>query len=627
MKINLKFRFAFFSIILTLLACIVEGTAGIPEPPMILFGEIQNQDGNPASAGKLTVQISNSQGSEIFTVQADVDVEAEQTSFLARIPVESQVIDSIKNALTLGQQCLINFTYNGNTLESSELQSPVLVDRGKIIGPLNLQIGETVGNPPSFISILPENPIIQVGEAVQLTLVAQDLDGDTLNFMADPLDNLSIISFGQTGTTATLIVEFMGTEQNRGDNPIQFIVSDGHSQDSRTIHIIVGESSTTLHPELVYEFDQSTLLDDGWAEIPGGFISAPPASQSPLQFDFDPSLITTSTDKKGLAIYAQDSQVSFFYALQAIQTEVPVLLRMTVRANTPYTQIALVALQGDAAQGTIDGSIATHILATSSLEMGEERQILLLYEPFSMTTLTPAFQVAAVAGAPMTTVLIDRFEIYKIQPDSSVPAELLDFVSDNGNSSPSPAPGSDTPTFVYEWDQNSLLDCGWLEIPGGFVEAEAGYVLPVSLLNNQIPSSTDKKGLAFLNRSGEVNFIYTAQPFDTQGHPVLLRAVVQSDNPDAQFALVALKGDLTSGVDVDSSIATNIPISLQSMVDRETKLLLLYQPDSGNWITPALQVAGTGESKQVKFMVDRMEIFRLDPSYSYPGTLFQSKTE
>ncbi|MGC9327508.1 MAG: hypothetical protein ACP5I1_07725 [Candidatus Hinthialibacter sp.] len=594
--------------------------AGIPEPPMILYGNVVTEAGGPAPLGNLTFQFTDSQDNLVLSVGADMASVNNQSMFMARVPIEFQIAEKIQNALTLGAQYRIAASYNGSIIETQELAA----QRGAVLGPIQLSLAGDFGNPPVLVSVEPSSAQIGVGESVPLTIIAEDLDGDVLTFTAQPLAYLNVLSLIQSGVTATLVVEYYGTAQNQGVNQIQFIVSDGVQQDSKTVTITVGGASPSFLPDVAYEFNQNSLAANGWGEIPGSFIEAPAASHAYFDFSVDPSLIPSSADRKGLAVNAQAGQVSFFYALNALQTPNPILLRLTARSNSPDVQVGLAALKGNISTGEVDGSIATHIPATSANMIPGERQITLIYEPDGASLITPAFQVAAGENAPMSTVLIDRLEAFDLSLARAVPAAALDFVSDSGVLSPPAVQSNPAPDYVYEFDQNTLAGCGWLEIPGGFIEAPAGYVLPMPLLETEIPSSADQKGLWFLTRENEVNFIYTAQPFDTQGFPVLLRAAVQSDNPNVQCALAALKGHLATGAGVDASIATNIPAAMHNMTNQEAILQIIYEPDSGTWITPIVQVAGLGDSQQAKVMIDRLEIYRLNLTSSYLGELFQT---
>lgn len=190
------------------------------------------------------------------------------------------------------------------------------------------------------------------------------------------------------------------------------------------------------------------------------------------------------------------------------------------------------------------------------------------------------------------------------------------------------------PLEVYEFDQIDLEADGWVEIPGGFIEAKAGRITPFDFSPDLIPSSRDGRGLAISVKAGEVALIYPKKPINTRGGPVLIRMTVRADRPEASVALAALKGDLTTGEGVDWSIATHIPATAASFVDKERRLILVYQPDepvgivtSGpvrepdepvgvTPISPLIQVACTLEPEQstvVTVFVDKMEVLALDP--------------
>ncbi len=177
---------------------------------------------------------------------------------------------------------------------------------------------------------------------------------------------------------------------------------------------------------------------------------------------------------------------------------------------------------------------------------------------------------------------------------------------------------------MYEFDQTDLFSNGWKEIPGGFTGASPGTVSPLSFVGPFIPSSQDKVGLRIIVNAGQVAFIYGLDPIQTAGAPILLRVTVRADAPGAAVALAALKGDLSSGQAVDGSIATHIPATASSLVEGERRLVLLYQPDSPDVVTPIIQVAATGQSGAVSVFVDKMDVLRLDLSVSYPGSIFSS---
>jgi len=163
---------------------------------------------------------------------------------------------------------------------------------------------------------------------------------------------------------------------------------------------------------------------------------------------------------------------------------------------------------------------------------------------------------------------------------------------------------------LYEFDKPTLQENGWIEIPGGLTGAPKGSVELFNFNANEIPSSQDKKGISFTVKPGKVVFIHAKEPINTEDAPVLLRLIVRANKPSAAVALLALKGNMVSGKELDGSIATHIPASASSFIDKERCLVLLYQPDSGNEITPAIQIAATGRTDEVSVLVDKLEVYR-----------------
>lgn len=608
------------------IAIVESGRAGIPEPPMVLFGNVVFQNGQPASSGNLEFRITTVNNQPVLTVNAQVAPIQEGVNFIARLPIESGVAETIQNALVFGNQYVIQAFLNGKAVSSPIVNQPFFATRGFVLGPFQLVSGESVGNSPTIVSVNPSAPQIAVGQSVHITIVAEDLDMDPIQFTANPLLHLSLVSFQQNGTTATVVIEYFGTQANVGNNVLQIVASDGKTQDSVNIPIQVGDTLSAPQPDLVYEFDRATLAEDGWAEIPGGFTSAVPGFILPTDFSFDPTLVPSSSDKKGLVINVQPGQVTFIFSQASFNTEGhPVLLRMSVRSDSPGAQVALVALKGGMSSGTVDGSIATHIPASAASMMTQERQMTLLYEPDGLNTINPAIQVASSSPTDPATILIDRLEIYKVRPTSAFPIALFDKNADMNPITVAEVSPPAAPAVVYEFDQATLQANNWKEIPGGFLGATAGFILPSGLTGSQIPSSVDKKGLVFLSRTGDVNFIFAGAPVDTLGFPVMLRATVQTDNQNAQVALVALRGDLNSPTGgVDGSIATLIPANSAGMAGQERKLTLIYEPDQGTTITPAFQVAGVGVQAQVTVYLDKIEVYRLNPAQTFMGSFFRS---
>ncbi|MEW6237361.1 MAG: formylglycine-generating enzyme family protein [Candidatus Omnitrophota bacterium] len=175
--------------------------------------------------------------------------------------------------------------------------------------------------------------------------------------------------------------------------------------------------------------------------------------------------------------------------------------------------------------------------------------------------------------------------------------------------------------FQYEFEQPTLLENRWSAIPGGFqLGTPAGRVAFAAFNSGEMPSSNDKLGMQVQVQGKQVAFLLAMNPIQNQGKPVLLRLIARANGLDAQLALVALKGDLQTGENMDGSIATHIPANSSKMIESEYCLTLLYQPDSGTDITPAIQVAGTGGFGVTTVWIDRLEVYLVEDA------LFASKS-
>nr|HQH73245.1 hypothetical protein [bacterium] len=153
-----------------------------------------------------------------------------------------------------------------------------------------------------------------------------------------------------------------------------------------------------------------------------------------------------------------------------------------------------------------------------------------------------------------------------------------------------------SPMLVYEFDKTTMLENGWTDATSGFSGQAPGTAAPITFPPGAFTSSQDQRGLAITVKPGEVAFMQTFFPLQTEGSPLLLRLTVRANAPDASVALAALRGNLNNGNGVDGSIATHIPASAASFVDQERRIVLVYEPDSGDLITPLIQVAATGKT-------------------------------
>jgi len=377
--------------------------------------------------------------------------------------------------------------------------------------------------------------------------------------------------------------------------------------------------------EWVYEFDQASLEANGWTAIPGGFIPNTPAGTIAARSFFGKP-IPSSQDNKGLIVTVEPKQVAFLYAGNPVATGGhPVLLRLTVRADGAGAAIALVTLKGNLAAGTVDGSIATHIPTSAANFVNQEYTLALLYEPDQGEWLTPAIQVAS-TGQAATTVLIDKLEAIQLVSSQAFSGQAFSSQAMTHSALVSAVPKTAQPLLTYEFKESDLDQCGWSSIPGGFVpNTPAGTIFASGFFGNPIPSSTDKHGAILSVQPGQVVFMYAKEPIPTGGKPLLFRAVLSSDGANAAVALVALKGNLAASA-VDGSIATHIPANCASLVNAERCLTLLYQPDQGDLVTPVIQVAGGNANQGAAVLLDRLEVYALDPEEAYWGALCGSQS-
>lgn len=126
-----------------------------------------------------------------------------------------------------------------------------------------------------------------------------------------------------------------------------------------------------------------------------------------------------TTDGRGLHILLAPGQALTLVATAPVNTfDLPVLLRLSVRADTAGARVALAALDGAGA-----GSVASFIPVNSVSFLNRYRRLELLYNPDS-DAIIPIVQVVHVSGDTMN-VYLDNFEAYAIPKGAMVSAEFL----------------------------------------------------------------------------------------------------------------------------------------------------------------------------------------------------------
>lgn len=462
---------------------------------------------------------------------------------------------------------------------------------------------------------------IAVEETVTFEVTATDTDGDLLEFSSAPSDAIEITSTSQLGNTATALFTFTGSTSNLGTNKIQLIVSDGTTQVTKIITIEVNKDDQPIpEPDIVYEFDKPTLSDNSWGEMPGGFGGAEPGITT-IQ-NFSGETFRNSVDNQGLSINVRAGEVTFLYAIDSVNTGgQPVLMRLYTRANAKDANVFLVALRGSILTNEyLDGSIAYTAPKFSDSFVNNESCITVIYEPDEGTIFVPVIQV--VGQKNPTNVMIDRLEIYKLTTEP-YPAEYF-----SNNMLPEKLNGSSSTnspsTLVqYEFDKSSLVKSGWSEMPGGFDGETPGITTVQGFIGNTFISSNDQVGLAINVRPGEVTFLYANSAVNTNGNPVLMRLKARSMDENGRLFLVGLKGEIATATNLDGSIAYHSPATTKSFVDKEKDMVILYQPDDGELITPVIQVLG-GSGGPSTIYIDRMDVYELKAGEYYDSELFRA---
>ena len=166
-----------------------------------------------------------------------------------------------------------------------------------------------------------------------------------------------------------------------------------------------------IEPMIDYEFNGVSLRESGWAELPGGFASEPSAEIERVSLD---GMVSSSMDQEGLSVSIDPGEVGFLYAQNAIISDTPVLMRLTLQATSPDAMLFLLALKGDFAAGEAEGSLAIDNPVTSRAFMNKEGALIVVYQPDGGNVFTPLIQVANPTGDEEVTVYIDRMEVYSI---------------------------------------------------------------------------------------------------------------------------------------------------------------------------------------------------------------------
>jgi len=174
-------------------------------------------------------------------------------------------------------------------------------------------------------------------------------------------------------------------------------------------------------PVHVYNFAQGTVEAAGFAQVPGGFLAgSTPGLSSISSIPF--GWTSPSADNRGVMFTCNPGEIQLIMASPAIGVgQQPTLIRMTARASSGEGTFALAALDG-----SLDGSIAYDIPASTAYMTGGFTQAAMLYEPTKTDSAVVVLQLAvpATASGPVS-VYVDQIEVIPFVPGTLLEASDL----------------------------------------------------------------------------------------------------------------------------------------------------------------------------------------------------------
>lgn len=221
--------------------------AGVPQPGITLFGLVTDVNtGLPVTNGTLRITYAIP-GGKAVTVETQLAA-GDGFNYLVQIPLESAAPGSpvSANALELPASSVTYsriFNFEGNEALSESVTLTPEEHRGRIeqkdlaVDLLEPPVGEN--RPPAILQVNPESAEIAVGETIEIEVTASDGDNDPLTFSTIPDGAAEQVSVNQVGGTANAVFSFAGTNENVGENTIQFVVSDGEAEDASAATVTV----------------------------------------------------------------------------------------------------------------------------------------------------------------------------------------------------------------------------------------------------------------------------------------------------------------------------------------------------------------------------------------------------
>ncbi len=387
---------------------------------------------------------------------------------------------------------------------------------------------------------------------------------------------------------------------------IQVNLSDnaGNQADEVTLQFNA-QSVAQIDPLKATDFNSLENLTDRWM-ISAGFGG---------QEQGEAALEIGSPEEKSVIFTMDSDEVSFMIANgeNSLQAEGPVLYRARIASN-PNCQVSVGAIRGifESFQD-VDGSLFYNSPAGANAFDGVRS---LIFDPHASSLQSPFIQAYGLTGAEAVQARLDWIQMYQIE--SSKPylgnlfgqADVGDFIlPENTAYILNPSPDVEYP-FATDLTEN------WTIIAGGFNNAETASVERVSFDPGYFETSADNQGIEFTASDGQVILLMTQQPI--QAKRVLMAMTYRTDSPQNNIFFGAV--DMTSG-----HVGVNYIIDPTPILGNEMRMLVLFEADAENLISPLIQVAGANEGIAAKVAVDRIEIYALQDDEIFTGSIFNQE--
>ncbi len=193
---------------------------------------------------------------------------------------------------------------------------------------------------------------------------------------------------------------------------------------SGTLNIEINNPPTEIHEPIllrVYDFRYSTLEENGWLHMSGGFTELSPGEPS---LDLLPeNRLESSLDRKGLKIEADRDQIVFLYADPPIENATgAIMMKLIFQAESGNAAVWLAGLKGNLEENSnLDGSLHVSHQANTRNHAENEKRLHTLYSPEEDEIWTPVIQLLGKEND--SVIWIDRLELWQLDSEFFTPSQ------------------------------------------------------------------------------------------------------------------------------------------------------------------------------------------------------------